>query len=75
MAGKLSDDEIGLRLMAAWEALHLIEAQTEVGETTLEAAKKALILLYAGLKRASDRGGDDNPVIMPRGPLAPAEIG
>jgi hypothetical protein len=72
MAGKLSDNDISDRLYAAIEALGLEEdAETVRGDTTLKAARQALNLLHLGLLAAGNAHEDENPVIRPRGPLAP----
>jgi hypothetical protein len=55
----LSDNEVGDRLYAALEALGQSEAETVRGQTSLEAARRALRLIQVGLLVASEGGTDE----------------
>lgn len=56
----LTDDEVFERLVAAAVALGREPGETLRGDTAIEAARKALMLLQLGLVRAMDRAAEDD---------------
>lgn len=60
----LSDDEVYDRVHAAWLALGKERGKTIVGDTTIRAAREALIGLQIGLLGAMDNGSDRNKTII-----------
>lgn len=49
MADKISDAEVGRRLRAASDVLGVEPGETVPGNTAIEAARQALVILGAGL--------------------------
>lgn len=52
MADKISDEEVGRRLRAASDVLGVEAGETVAGDTAIEAARVALVILGAGLDEA-----------------------
>jgi hypothetical protein len=52
MGNPISDDEVGRRLRAASDVLGVEPGETVVGNTAIEAARQALVILGAGLDEA-----------------------
>ena len=67
MADKLNDEQTYDRLYAALLALGGEEGQTVRGDTSLKAARQALVLLQMGLLKAMDDDSDRNVAIKAPG--------
>ncbi|WP_457299167.1 hypothetical protein [Phyllobacterium sp. P5_D12] len=67
MADKLNDEQAYDRLYAALLALGGEEGQTVRGDTSLKAARQALVLLQMGLLKAMDDDSDRNVAIKAPG--------
>jgi|GEM_PF-3579677 len=52
MGNPISDDEVGRRLRAASDVLGVEPGETVVGNTAIEAARQALVILGAGMDEA-----------------------
>lgn len=65
MAEKLSDNAVHDRLVAAREALGDEAGATVRGDTAIEAARKAMVLLQLGLIAASEAASDQVPGVLP----------
>jgi len=61
---QLSDNQIGDRLYAALEIIGDAVGETKRGNTTLDAARKALGFLQAGLLYAAEKKSDQNDAIQ-----------
>jgi hypothetical protein len=68
---KLSDNQIGDRLHAALELIGDAEGETTRGETTLKAARHALLVLQSGLVLAEMKGLDRNTAVIDPKKLEP----
>lgn len=60
----LTDDEVYERLHAAWLALGREDGQTNRGDTSVKAARQALVTLQLGLLAAMDQSDEQNRVII-----------
>jgi hypothetical protein len=54
MGNPISDAEVGRRLRAASDVLGVEPGETLVGNTAIEAARQALVILGAGLDEAEE---------------------
>jgi len=52
MGNPISDDEVGRRLRAASDVLGVEPGETVVGNTAIEVARQALVILGAGMDEA-----------------------
>ena len=68
MTKKLTDIEVYDRVYAASLAMGEEEGETVLGNTTLEAARRALVLLQLGLLYAMEKGESKNKSIKAQKP-------
>jgi len=66
MTEKLTDEQVHERVYLAMLSLGKEEGETVRGNTTLEAARRALMLLQLGLVNAMEKNEDKNIAIKDR---------